>query len=163
MRVRLITILLLILFSCKTDRDKTAIGVSEQRDKWKEHFNKNRYEFNELRDYIQSNYINSRDYAQKLRIVLLNCRINQKILPIEICDNRAIDLMVELGIQEAAIEREINCKEVKGLNTIYFTMAEPENPVVIYIYEYCDTGTYYENSNIKYWPLDGHWALQFEN
>jgi len=154
--------LFLAVGGCRNQNERGKDGTYAQRDEWMTFFHKNEYEFNQLREYIHEAYVASEVHEEQLRVVLLNCRIDQKILPVEICDERAIEIMADLGIHEAAIEREVGCKDVKGLNTIYFTMAEHKNPAVLYIYDYCPTTYASEMNKLEYWPLNGYWALQFE-
>lgn len=155
-------IVLLLLFHTKCTNKKASETMDPQKT-WKAFFDENHYELNEFKEFVRANYIENDEYAKKLRVNLLNCQSHQKDIPSTICDERAIDFMNQLGIRDVAVENEYTCVEKEGLNTIFFRVERELPPQIYFIYSYCTTNNYFENSNIKIYPINGNWSLQFEN
>jgi len=163
MKASTITIFLVFfLFFCTKRGEKRMNDVGSLERKWKAFFDQNQYEFNEFKDYVRVGYIEHKSHEKDIRVNLLNCSNHQKDIPSTICDERAIDFMNQIDIRDVDVEHEI-CDEKNGLNTIYFRIEREGSPQIFFIYSYCEIGHYFENSNIKYYPLNENWALQFEN
>jgi len=158
-----VMLLLLFSFSCTKRSEKKVDGVMDLENEWKAFFQQNQYEFSEFKDFIRVNYIENKQHEKSQSIDLLNCANYRKDIPYMICDERAIDFMKQLDIREVAVEREYTCEKKEGLNEIYFKIERKTSPQIVFIYSYCEVGHYFENSNIKFFPLNENWGLQFEN
>ena len=139
-------ILLSVLFACSAEKEKAHVQ-DDSASKWKDFFRNSKYDFEGLITYLQANYIETEKHAGKLRLVFPNCRVKPKIIPSEICDEHVVDYMVDLGLRDVSVEREFNCEEFNGLNTVYVTLEQKQESFgVKYIYTYCSADHYFENS-----------------
>lgn len=137
--------------------------MANDTDSWRAYFMENAHSFNDLLAYVEENYINNKKYSSKKSILLLNCELREKVANYQICDNRATERMVELGVESVAIEMENGCRNQQRFDVIYLTMAKSDDPVISFVYDYCQTTGYSKNSNVEFLPLNQHWGLQFEN
>lgn len=151
-----------VVLSCRFKQPYTQ-DTANRHDRWLAHFEANERDFGELVSYIEQKFLTSGDYSRRNSIYLLNCSARQRVADYQICDERAVEMMTELNVVSVAVEKDSGCPELQAFDSMYVTIGQTSNPVVIFIYDYCGTKQYYENSNIIFWPINDHWGIQFEN
>lgn len=144
------------LLSCLSRQETSA----ERTSRLVRFFNENEIEFEELRGYLEVEYLRI-SKSRKVGLKFFNCHVTRKILPSEVCDERVIDYLEDLKLRTIAAYDDLDCAE-KWLDETWFYLDENKGPTAAFAYSACGSGLTYESPSIKYYPINRHWALQFE-
>jgi hypothetical protein len=149
----LISIVLLILLGCSGSSD------------YKEHFSKNKVEFEMMRDYIDSLFINSQSIDEKS---ILSCEPKFSLDTAEsdtgfvelvhkfYCDSNLNETMNSLEINLIEVQHNNLCTYESHLNRISFRLTHID-PEIHFIYDYCGGTFDYKSEIFEEHQIDNNW------